>query len=232
MNQLPLFYYDFLARITPGAFTLATLAIINNSALVQWLLALLSGGDSWKAVVIPLALLGFSYVIGTVYESLDSAKPVVVRNLIDDRAFRHARDRFYEGMRDSKRSPSFSVALPAFESTTNLAFRTLAWEKILLDALQRTESHTMFLHCHRFQAEYKLFLHLVYPAMLSVILLFYRGHCGAGVLVMVVIVPFLLFLAYRRDERRWWQVLMFGMESGWLGDLAETCTVGHKAEEP
>src|SRR6185437_257698 len=73
MDSLPFFYYDILARIVPGA---ATLAVIWDNGIgfhlaVGWVMRYANGGGDWKKVTVPIILLGLSYVIGVVYEVVD-----------------------------------------------------------------------------------------------------------------------------------------------------------------
>jgi len=73
MDSLPFFYYDILARIVPGA---ATLAVVWDNKIafhlpVAWLMKFANADGDWRKVVVPVALLGLSYVIGVVYEVAD-----------------------------------------------------------------------------------------------------------------------------------------------------------------
>jgi hypothetical protein len=38
---IPYFYYDLLARVVPGAFTLATILVLKDNDYVKWLLTLM-----------------------------------------------------------------------------------------------------------------------------------------------------------------------------------------------
>lgn len=206
---IPFFYYDILACMVPGAATLAALLVIRDLLPHSWT-GLFSGDQGWKTVVVPLMLGGISYVVGVVYETFDSPPAKWARRLTDDTAFESAWTRFCE-------SKAIQGDVPTLKSTKEkLEFRSRVWEKLVLEAARAPEMNSVFAHCHRFQAEYKMFFHLIYPTLLFVVLCFARGFLWSGSVSLLLIIPALSFFAYRRDERRWWQVLSFGDQLGWL----------------
>jgi hypothetical protein len=202
---IPFFYYDLLARIVPGACTLATLLVIRDDFPRSWI-SELGGAEGWKAVVVPLALGGISYALGVVYEVMDYAPPFNWgRWYEDNRAFEVACNRFRETSPNAEK----------LSDVDRKRFGTGLWERLTLEAARKTDMSLVFAHCHRYQAEAKMFLHLVYPGILFAFLSFERARFWQGVLAVPVIL-LCCYVGYRRDERRWWQVLSFSEQLGWF----------------
>ncbi|MBZ5524023.1 MAG: hypothetical protein LAP21_17440, partial [Acidobacteriia bacterium] len=65
---IPFFHYDLLARIIPGAATLAAVFILGGSC-VSRPLGFFSP-DQWKTLGVPIVLGGLCYLVGVVYETL------------------------------------------------------------------------------------------------------------------------------------------------------------------
>lgn len=206
-DVIPFFYYDILARIIPGAFTLSTFLVFRDTPYVGALLKLFEGADSWKAVIIPLVLGGLCYLIGVVYEAVAYASiPQLFTVNLQNRAFDHARTRFL-----AEGNQEYSELVPS--SSKNDKFRTNLWEQLVYEGSKSKEASQYFAHSHRFQAEYKMFLHLVGPAMLYALMSWSRGHLWRGI-IGATLVPILFALSYRRDSRRWWQVLSSARQLG------------------
>jgi hypothetical protein len=154
-ETIPFFYYDILARIVPGAMTLATLLSVRDRLPNSWKI-LFVGSESWKAVVVPLVLGALSYVIGVVYEAIYNAAPFKwIEFRAGDRDFEIAWRKF------TGASPENAKLLTRATAEQRLSFRFRLWEKLTLEGGGNQEMGLVFAHCHRFQAEYKMFLHLI-----------------------------------------------------------------------
>ena len=55
-GTFPFFYYDILARVIPGAFTLAAILILAPDAVASRWMNVFAGAETWKAVAVPLVL--------------------------------------------------------------------------------------------------------------------------------------------------------------------------------
>ena len=224
-DTIPFFYYDILARIVPGAATLATLLSISDKIPESWKM-LFNGAETWKAVVVPLVLGALSYVIGVVYEAIYHASGVkLVEFRAGDRDFDDAWQKFVGS------SPKNAKLLAETTREQRNNFRFRIWEKLTLEGGRSQEMGLVFAHCHRFQAEYKMFLHLIYPSVLLALLGFARGKVTRGI-IAILVVPGLFYLAHRRDERRWEQVLSFGDQLDMLGDAAEATGIKAPKQAP
>jgi hypothetical protein len=214
-DTIPFFYYDILARIIPGAMTLATLLSVRDKLPESWKI-LFVGSESWKAVVVPLVLGALSYVIGVIYEAIYHAPPVKqIEFRAGDRDFERAWRKF------AGASPKNAKLLLQATAEQRNNFRFRLWEKLTLEGGRDQEMGLVFAHCHRFQAEYKMFLHLIYPSVLFAVIEVARGSIGRGA-ISLMIVPVLFYLAHRRDERRWDQVLSFADQLNMLTEAAAT----------
>jgi hypothetical protein len=222
----PFFYYDVLARIIPGAFTLAVfrvLEFIPGNFVYSWmnifagdktwksvavpLVDIFTGSESWKSVVVPLLLGGLSYMIGVIYEALE----FLPRNTLDKIAFKAAWKRF----RDKTTNMS-STELACLEKVrTNERWRIHLWEKLVYYAARKSNMVSVFWHCHRFQGEYKMFCHLIYPTLILLVGSYCKGNHPAEMGAVVLIVLFVCG-AYFRDARRWWQLLSFAEQLSWF----------------
>ncbi len=213
----PFFYYDILARVIPGAFTLAViLRLARHDVASRWI-NIFAGGETWKAVVVPLVLGGLSYVIGVMYEVLDSCpwlekyREYRPREFLDNRAFEAAWDRFTH----TYTPPTDLGRLEKFHKEER--WRTHLWERLVYEAARKDDMVSVFWHCHRFQGEYKLFYHLILPTLILGLVSPFQGHIYTGI-VATVLTLFFILGAFRRDERRLWQLLSFAEQLDWLKD--------------
>ncbi len=201
MDKLPFFYYDILSRITPGAATLATFFLIREKMPPSLRSFFVDGQQNWKAVVVPLVLGGLTYVIGVLFETLDyipGIKSVVLRS--DKRAFSQA---WHASFGSSRGLEGWSA-----EQVRRLRFHL--WERLVLDCGRVSGMDTVFAHCHRFQAESKMFLHLIYPALLFAGLsLGSKQPLWWACVAVFIVVPTLFYLSYARNGRRWLQTVSF-----------------------
>jgi len=84
------------------------------------------------------------------------------------------------------------------------------WETLVFKGGCDTGMGTVFAHCHRFQAEYKMFFHLIYPALLFAGLsVWSRRPLWWACFDLALIVPTLFYLSHLRNQRRWLQTLSF-----------------------
>lgn len=213
----PWFFYDVLARIIPGAFTMAViLKLVPDEVAWRWKnIFIFVGDENWKTVVSPLVLGGLSYMIGLVYEVANSWPPLRrVREFLDNKAFGAAWHKFSKSCKRCTERTLENLKLLKSERRS----RNQLWERLVCESARKSEMVSVFWHCHRFQAEYKMFYHLMYPTLFLLAgLSFYRGHFWTGILAIGVTLVF-FYCAYRRDERRWWQVLSFAEQLEWLKD--------------
>lgn len=210
---IPFFYYDILARIIPGAATLATLLMVRDKLPPSWL-SFFAVEQNWKAVVVPLLLGGLCYVVGVLYEATDYSpvmKWAVLRD--DDNAFDHA---WSEVSGSIERNQSF---LKGKSRTQLRRFRFQVWDTLVFKGGKERGMGAVFAHSHRFQAEHKMFLHLIYPMLLLAGLSFARCWPIRG-FVALTMIPVLFYLSHLRNQRRWIATLSFCKQ---LGDVIETC---------
>ncbi|MCI0627785.1 MAG: hypothetical protein L0387_40070 [Acidobacteria bacterium] len=207
---IPFFYYDILSRIIPGACTIVALLLIKSQLPAPWL-SFFARDTAWQAVVVPIVLGGVSYVIGVAYEVTDYS--IAVRwavNWGEGKAFDRAWRKFQKTSRTS--------GLPKLQSHDEKKdFRMRLWDKLAIKGGKEQEMGFVFAHCHRFQAEYKMFLHLTYPTILLAILAYVCRHSWLESFAIILGVPVLAYLANLRDERRWLQALAFGQQLDLLG---------------
>jgi hypothetical protein len=203
-DRFPFLSYDLIARIIPGGFTLA----VMMKFFPRWFSSF-NGSDAWKAVVMPVGIAGLSYLIGVVYEALYSFP--FLRQRLSNRAFREARAGFEKTLMTCT-----SVSRPK-RFTSDEHWRNYLWQKLLFESAQKAEMVTIFSHCHRFQAEYKMFYHLMLPALLFAAGSVIRKEYGMAI-VGVGLLGLFWWCAARREERRWWYVLGFAEQLNWLGE--------------
>lgn len=200
-KPIPFFYYDILARIVPGAATVATLHMLGKHLPNSWLV-LFDGQQTWKAIVIPLALGAICYAIGVLYEAIDYSWPVkLLVWWIDDRAFSNAQRTFGD---DEEAERVTSTHAPAEEARRS---RFHLWNTLVFEGARDPGFSSVFAHCHRYQAEHKMFLHLAYPSLLLATLCFASHMPIQAVIIFFVLVPTLIYVSFRRNERRWLQAL-------------------------
>jgi len=197
MDKLPFFYYDILSRIIPGATTLATLFLIADKLPPTWSAFFAEGMEHWKAVVVPLLLGGLCYVIGVLFEVADYTpltKWLVLGT--DAKAFRRA-------------LAAFGEKLEGWSAEQVRLLRFHLWETCVFEGGRDADMGTVFAHCHRFQAEYKMFLHLIYPVLLFAGFSIWSQKPLWWVGVDLAVIVILFYLSYLRNERRWLQALSF-----------------------
>lgn len=208
-TPLPFFYYDILSRIIAGGVTLAVLATLRAKFLGSWL-SFLGGVQGWKTVGVPLILGALCYSIGVVYEALDYS---LMRWLVfsaDEKAFVSAWQTHCDG-----------TGKEALERRTRKELHCLRfklWDALVYKAGSDPGIGSAFAHSHRFQAEYKMFLHLIYPAIIMSVLSFVDSSCVVGLLSMGSVLV-LCLLSHLRNQRRWVQTLNTCRQ---LGRLIET----------
>ena len=211
---IPFFYYDIVARIIPGGITLAVIAY-GLSPVPFCLNSLVSQSGSWNGVLGSLVLGGFAYAIGVLFEGLFAF--LKLNSPLEKKAWERAALECglpREMVKDSRKPP----------------MRTLLWERLVRKAAQDsstkqfpTESgmKEMFSHCHRFQAEYKMCQHLVVPALLFSYLTFDRGSAYIYKITGILLLVIFPLVSYSRDKRRWWQLLVFATDLGWLDEFKQ-----------
>jgi hypothetical protein len=220
MDSLPFFYYDILSRIMPGAVTLAVLSTVPD-LLPPWLLSLFKTNTSegLEKLAVPVVLAGLCYMIGLLYEVVDYWYPMVwIAGAGDERAFLWV-------LRHKAQEDDKKLAVEPIDSIRT--YRDALWRELEFKGATESAMSPMFAHCHRFQAEQKMFLHLIYPSLLFSSLSFWRGihHPGwiwsiEGWLGLGAAV--LIFLASNsRSRRRWVQTLVFCRKLG----LRDACVL-------
>lgn len=178
-------------------------------------MSIFGGDETWKAIVVPLVLGGLSYMIGVMYEVLDSFpwlgkyRENRPRDILDNKAFEAAWHRFSH----TCMPPTELSRLETFRQDERC--RTHLWEKLVLEAAQKGDKVSVLWHCHRFQGEYKIFYHLIYPTLILALFSLYERHLYTGI-GAIVLMAFFIWGAFRRDERRWWQLLSFAEQLDWL----------------
>jgi len=154
-------------------------------------------------------------MIGVMYEVLDSfpwlERKYRPRDILDNRTFEAAWNRFER----THTPPTELTRLDRFHKEER--WRTHLWEKLVYEAARKGDMVSVFWHCHRFQAEYKMFYHLIYPTLILATVSLCQGqfYTGTGAIVLTT---FFIWGAFRRDERRLWQLLTFAEQLDWLKD--------------
>lgn len=100
----PFFHYDILARIVPGALTLAVL-IFAGVEIPDRLLDMLKSEKGWNPVITPIVFVGASYGIGVLYEVFFALKRITyISDWIVKSAFASAYRQKYDVL-DPKKNP-------------------------------------------------------------------------------------------------------------------------------
>lgn len=212
MDRLPFFYYDILSRIVPGAATLAAMLFFPHWIPLPQIVRdrihlLFSHADKGMSVVVPLVLVGATYLIGVLFEAIDHF-PGWKEGIIlkwDRKAFTEEWCKSDEKKRE----------LEQFSAARKESLRFDIWETLVYRGGRDPGIGTIFSHCHRFQAEYKMFLHLSYAVILFIVLWLcscaWRLSHLAFLQLIAAVVCLSLFpvLAYLRNRRRWLQAISF-----------------------
>lgn len=199
MKEMPFFYHDLRARVVPGALILAALGLLDLHVPAQYS-SWFSGGETWKAVVIPLILASGSYVFGDTIEAL-------FRRLwepIGEWAFSIASTKFTsQQQRRSKTSvPVWSLAG---------ADRHELWQWLVVKVSK--DYPEAFVHASRFQSEAKMFLNSSIPAFFlfhHIVKQRWPGCAVTSYLVAIVVFMGCLYLSHACEVRRWLQTLATG----------------------
>lgn len=202
-KPIPFFHYDILSRMIPGAVTLATLSMIRDKLPGLWW-AFFAGQQSWKVVIVPLLIGGLCYVVGVFYEVTDYSPAIkwIVMGA-DDKAFASAWATTNE-LIDNRRE------LLMDKTTQQIRrYRFEMWNRLVFIGGHEPEMGSVFAHCHRFQAESKMFLHLIYPAFLFAAFSLVSGMLIRACATLLLIIPTLFYFSHCRNERRWLQTLSF-----------------------
>ena len=212
-NPLPFFYYDILSRIVPGAATLAVLWPTKGFAPMHWLHCFVTAEshEDWEKIAMPVLLLGLCYVIGVVFEVLDYFPEIGwfkgmtwVSQWIDRCAYSWTLKKIGD-----KYDGAICQALSEKGDDPIRMYGDELWQQLTFEGGSKPEMQPAFAHCHRFQAEQKMFLHLLYPTFLFEVLhlkdwwLDWQGPIG--------LLAFGLFAmgCRARSRRRWLQCLIF-----------------------
>jgi len=225
---IPFFYYDIVARLIPGGVTLMVIAF-GFSERPFWKSTFLSATEHWNSLLAALVLGGLAYAIGVLFEGWFAF--VKLRGPLENKAWLVASREF---------------GLP---ETVSPKSRTWLWEKLVLAAAQDPSStkqpvpsqeasgqsqlavKSAFAHCHRFQAEYKMCQHLIVPTLLFLAFTWFRHSHWFWFLIGVSFLVLLPVASYSRDKRRWWQLLVFGEQLGWIPEgLAQEKERAEKAQ--
>jgi hypothetical protein len=251
-SPLPFFYYDILSRIVPGAVTLSVLWQVQGFGPVDWFKSFVQSGekDSWEKLVVPVLLVGLSYVIGVLFEVFDYVLDVdlsekwnrmlrrvlnpmmEISTYLDDCAFfwalrkrgrkndkesKPGRPPNREGLDGAVPTPSKWDAIDWKDRQAIKDRRTDLWERLTYLGSSDEKMKLVFAHCHRFQSEQKMFLHLIYPAVLFVLLWFFQFRYPpysfpiSDVVVALIAIPVLGLCCRSRCRRRWLQVVTFSV---------------------
>jgi hypothetical protein len=122
-----------------------------------------------------------------------------------------------EGLDEAVPTPSKWDAIDWKDRQTIKDRRTHLWERLTYLGSSDEKMKLVFAHCHRFQSEQKMFLHMIYPAVLFVLLwLFqFRYHPYLfpiqDVVVALIAIPVLALCCRSRCRRRWLQVVTFSV---------------------
>jgi len=246
-KTIPFFYYDILSRVIPGAVTLAVISVIASLPPISCLLSFTgqyahhgwyTDGQGWQAIAMPIVLLGLCYLIGTLYEVFDYSLPMkwpLERS--DHKAFLCV-------LKKDGQDGDRVIAKKAAAEIEK--YKYALREKITLEGSSKPEMSLVFAHCHRYQAEHKMFLHLIYPTFLFTLFSFLNRYTfsschefllGICWLVIGLLTSAMLFYASeKRNKRRWLQTLIFCRQLGWRGACVDRCFPGDAAakgtEEP
>jgi hypothetical protein len=188
MNTIPFFYYDLLARMIPGGLLLALLRVAKLRAPCPWPV-LLSGQESWKAVVVPLIFAAGAYMAGALLDGLFRWIGI---------AEKFGR-RQYETVLDANKG-----LRPVPPRASEAKFQHDAWQWLALGK----SNATAFSLAHRFQAESRLFNLSAVPAAaligLSVAERFTISGAPwiGGITAIVVFVSFIV-CARNSEKNRW-----------------------------
>ncbi len=79
-NGIPYFYYDVFARVLPGALAILLLISFGVPVVPRFVAAWFKDGSAVQAAVIPFALTGAGYAIGTAFET--AGRFLVVGNIV------------------------------------------------------------------------------------------------------------------------------------------------------
>jgi len=231
-GPLPFFYYDILSRIVPGAVTLSVLWQVRGFRPLEWLKTFvqLNDKDSWQKLVVPFLLAGLCYVIGVVFEVVDYIWDVDVPQngklfrkwlklvlnpmmelsvFFDDRAFFNAVDK-RGGAEDRKECGDWKNREKIQKR------REVLWERLTYLGSSDEKMKLVFAHCHRFQSEQKMFLHLTYSAFLFILLwsVQFRSYYPDPFPSQDIVASLFAILVFgiccrSRCRRRWLQVVTF-----------------------
>jgi hypothetical protein len=252
-TPLPFFYYDILSRIVPGAATLSVLWQVQGFGPVDWFKSFVQTGekDSWEKLVVPILLVGLSYVVGVLFEVFDYVLDVdlpekwnrmlprlvlnpmmEVSTYLDDRAFfwalrkrgrknhkgsEHGRSPNQDGREGAAPAPSKWGATDWKDRQTIKDRRSDLWERLTYLGSSDEKMKSVFAHCHRFQSEQKMFLHLIYPAALFVLLWICQFRYSPysfpihDLVAALIAIPVLALCCRSRCRRRWLQVVTFSV---------------------
>lgn len=199
--KIPYFEYDLFARIAPGALTIAVLQYLGMPMPAYWkpLLPL------WKDTLLPdagmvafggITLLGASYAIGLIYESLS---PLLWRRLPRTALVRAAVDQ-----KTRWRRP---VVGPSALCNEKDLFKTLLqW----LVCTRDPDVRSAFVHMHRFQAEARLCAYSVAPLIVLGVAAFVKQEAPHGAWIWApsfFIALLLVICTISRERRRWIQAI-------------------------
>jgi hypothetical protein len=234
-SPLPFFYYDILARIVPGAATLAVLWQLRCFGPIHWLKAFTKTGevDGWEKLVIPFILIGISYAIGVVFEVVDYifdfdvpddgkkwrvlqrrlVNPMMTLSVyVDDRAFFSAVARRGNSALKKKCGDWKNNRAQITKRRSDL------WERLTYQGGSDEKKKLIFAHCHRFQSEQKMFFHLIYPSLLFAFLwklrlssYFPNPFPVRDFIISLVAALIFAFCCRSRCRRRWLQVVTFSL---------------------
>jgi hypothetical protein len=113
--------------------------------------------------------------------------------------------------------PSKLDAIDWKDRETIRSRRTDLWERLTYLGSSDENMKLVFAHCHRFQSEQKMFLHLIYPAVLFCLLWFFQLRYDPyslpiqDVVVALAAIPVLCLCCRSRCRRRWLQVVTFSI---------------------
>ena len=219
-KTIPFFYYDIMSRIIPGAAALAVLSIIKSLPPISWLLSftnqyarygLQTDGQSWQTIAMPIVLLGLCYLIGTLYEIFDYWPPMKwLLGPSDDRMFLSV-------LEEDGEEGDRAIAKKGMKEIRR--YKYALWEEITMKGSSEPAMSLVFAHCHRYQAEHKMFLHLIYPTLLFTVFSFANPYTFLNwkaillgvcwVIIGLAVSAMFFYASQARDKRRWLQTLIF-----------------------